>query len=161
MSDATRLSRRALIALGGSGGALALAACATGGSSGGGAGGSGATGGSGDSGGANSGGESSSALAPGSELVKLADVPVGGSVSATVDGEALLVSQPSAGTVMAFSAICTHQQCVVAAAGAEFDCPCHGSKYDAATGDVLQGPALQPLTAIPVEIDGDRVVVSG
>ncbi|GAA2461011.1 ubiquinol-cytochrome c reductase iron-sulfur subunit [Agromyces soli] len=160
MSDSTRLSRRALIALGGSGGALALAACATGGPSGG-TGDSGSTGGSGAAGGGSSGGESGAALAPGSELVKLADVPVGGSVSATVDGEALLVSQPTAGTVMAFSAICTHQQCVVAAAGAEFDCPCHGSKYDAATGDVLQGPALQPLTAIPVEVDGDRVVVSG
>ncbi|MFK4728430.1 Rieske (2Fe-2S) protein [Agromyces mediolanus] len=158
MSDPTRLSRRALIALSGTGGVLALAACATGGPpSGDTGGGTDSPGGSGDGGT----GGSSSALAPGSELAKLADVPVGGSVSATVDGEALLLSQPEAGTVMAFSAICTHQQCVVAAAGAEFDCPCHGSRYDAATGQVLQGPALKPLTAIPVAVDGDRVVVSG
>ncbi|GLU89846.1 Rieske (2Fe-2S) protein [Agromyces sp. NBRC 114283] len=158
MSDATRLSRRALIALGGSGGALVLAACATGGAPSGDAdGGSDSTAGSGGG----SGGDSTPALAPGSELAKLADVPVGGSVSATVDGEAILLSRPTAGAVLAFSAICTHQQCVVAAAGAEFDCPCHGSKFDAATGDVLQGPALKPLTAIPVEVDGDRVVVSG
>jgi len=160
MSDATRLSRRALLALGGTGGALTLAACATGGPpADSGDGGSGGSGGSGEGGSTGSG--SGSALAPGSELAKLAEVPVGGSVSATVDGEALLLSQLTAGTVMAFSAICTHQQCVVAAAGAEFDCPCHGSRYDAATGEVLQGPALRPLTAIPVAVDGDRVVVSG
>ena len=33
--------------------------------------------------------------------------------------------------------------CVVAAAGNEFDCPCHGSMFDAATGDVDQGPGAR------------------
>ena len=96
----------------------------------------------------------------GEDVAALADVPVGGSIDATINGAPALVAQPTAGQVVAFSAICTHQQCVVAAAGNEFDCPCHGSRFDAATGDVLGGPALEPLSAIPVAVSGDRIVAT-
>ncbi|KRE30200.1 ubiquinol-cytochrome c reductase iron-sulfur subunit [Agromyces sp. Soil535] len=104
--------------------------------------------------------EPPSAAPVGEDIVALADVPVGGSIDATINGEPALIAQPTAGQVVAFSAICTHQQCVVAAAGAEFDCPCHGSKYDATTGDVINGPALEPLSAIPVAVSGDRIVAT-
>lgn len=100
------------------------------------------------------------APALGGDVAALADVPVGGSIDATIDGEPALIAQPTAGQVVAFSAICTHQQCVVAAAGDEFHCPCHGSMYDAATGDVIQGPALEPLTPIAVAVSGDRIVAA-
>ena len=100
------------------------------------------------------------APAVGDDIAALADVPVGGSIDATINGEAALISQPTAGQVVAFSAICTHQQCVVAAAGTEFHCPCHGSMYDAATGDVIQGPALEPLSEIAVAVSGDRIVAA-
>ncbi|RZS66097.1 nitrite reductase/ring-hydroxylating ferredoxin subunit [Agromyces ramosus] len=96
----------------------------------------------------------------GEDIAALADVPVGGSIDATINGAPALVAQPTAGQVVAFSAICTHQQCVVVAAGNEFDCPCHGSRYDAATGDVLNGPALEPLSAISVAVSGDRIVAT-
>ena len=96
----------------------------------------------------------------GEDIAALADVPVGGSIDATIKGAPALIAQPTAGQVVAFSAICTHQQCVVAAAGSEFDCPCHGSKFDAATGDVINGPALEPLSAIPVAVAGDRIVAT-
>lgn len=100
------------------------------------------------------------APALGDDIAALADVPVGGSIDATIHGEPALIAQPTAGRVVAYSAVCTHQQCVVAAAGAEFHCPCHGSMFDAATGDVLQGPALEPLSAIPVAVAGDRIVAA-
>ena len=100
------------------------------------------------------------APALGGDVAALADVPVGGSIDATIDGEPALIAQPTAGQVVAFSAICTHQQCVVAAAGDEFHCPCHGSMFDAATGDVIQGPALEPLTPIAVAVSGDRIVAA-
>lgn len=100
------------------------------------------------------------APALGDDIAALADVPVGGSIDATINGEPALIAQPTAGQVVAFSAICTHQQCVVAAAGDEFHCPCHGSMYDAATGDVLQGPALEALPSIPVAVAGDRIVAA-
>ena len=96
----------------------------------------------------------------GEDIAALADVPVGGSIDATINGAPALIAQPTAGQVVAFSAICTHQQCVVAAAGDEFDCPCHGSRFDAATGDVLNGPALEPLSAIPIAVSGDRIVAT-
>ena len=100
------------------------------------------------------------APAVGDDIAALADVPVGGSIDATINGEAALISQPTAGQVVAFSAICTHQQCVVAAAGTEFHCPCHGSIYDAATGEVVTGPAINPLPEIAVAVSGDRIVAA-
>ena len=100
------------------------------------------------------------APALGGDVAALADVPVGGSIDATINGEPALIAQPTAGQVVAFSAICTHQQCVVAAAGDEFHCPCHGSMFDAATGDVIQGPALEALTPIQVAVSGDRIVAA-
>ncbi|MGO4103023.1 ubiquinol-cytochrome c reductase iron-sulfur subunit [Leifsonia sp. YAF41] len=91
------------------------------------------------------------------EVAKLSAIPVGGSISAELDGAPILLAQPVAGTVVAFSAICTHQGCVVLPAKTEFDCPCHGSRYDAATGEVLEGPAPAPLPQLTVTLDGDSV----
>ena len=79
-------------------------------------------------------------------------------VSATLDGKPILISQPAAGTIVAFTAICTHQGCTVAPAGKEFQCPCHGSVYNAATGAVITGPAPAPLAGIPVKVEAGNVV---
>ena len=91
-------------------------------------------------------------------LATVASIPVGNAVSATLDGKPILISQPTAGTIVAFTAICTHQGCTVAPAGKEFQCPCHGSVYNAATGAVINGPAPLPLAAIPVKVEGGNVV---
>ncbi|MCD5346946.1 ubiquinol-cytochrome c reductase iron-sulfur subunit [Agromyces sp. S2-1-8] len=98
--------------------------------------------------------------AAGEAVAATADVPVGGSIDAKLGSDPVLVAQPSEGEFVAYSAICTHQQCVVAAAGAEFHCPCHGSIYDAATGEVLAGPAPEPLSPIAVTVAGDQVVTA-
>lgn len=92
-------------------------------------------------------------------LAKVADVPVGGAVSGTgPDGKPVIVSQPTQGDIVAFSAICTHRGCTVAPAGKILKCPCHGSTYDLATGDNTGGPAPAPLSKIAVKIkDGDVV----
>lgn len=125
------------------------------------AGSSGAATGTGSSGAATGGATSSAAAGSGGvAIAKVADVPVGNAIAATLSGKPVLVSQPSAGTVVAFSAICTHMGCTVAPAGREFHCPCHGSVYDAATGAVKKGPAPAPLPKIPTHVvDGE--VMSG
>lgn len=154
------LSRRALLAAGtatGAAGVLVLAGC-TKGSSGasGGAGGTaapGAGGGAADDGAGGGGGPT--------VLAKVSQVPVGNALPATMDGEPVLISQPTAGTIVTFSAICTHQGCTVAPAGKQFQCPCHGSVYDAATGAVIQGPAVAPLKKVPTQVvDGEVVAGS-
>jgi thiosulfate dehydrogenase [quinone] large subunit len=51
------------------------------------------------------------------------------------------------GGLAAHSAICTHAGCTVQYSGGQLVCPCHGSIFNAATGAVLQGPAVAPLPA--------------
>lgn len=93
-------------------------------------------------------------------LTAVSDVPVGSAVVVTAEsGAAVVVAQPTAGDIVAFSGLCTHQGCAIAlAATTELDCPCHGSKFDALTGAVLQGPATDPLTPFEVTVDGDSVL---
>jgi Rieske Fe-S protein len=55
------------------------------------------------------------------------------------DGDPAIVARPTANTAVAFSAKCTHMGCTVQPAGSELHCPCHGSKYNALTGAVIQG----------------------
>lgn len=94
-------------------------------------------------------------------LVALADVPVGGAVSAeSPEGDPIIIAQPTAGQVVGFSAVCTHAGCTVAPAGAELDCPCHGSVFDAATGQNTAGPAPSPLAAYAVAVSGTDVVTA-
>jgi len=86
-------------------------------------------------------------------LAKVADIPVGSAVAAAgPNGESWILAQPAAGTVVAFSARCTHMGCTVAPAGKTLDCPCHGSSYAAGTGQVLQGPAARPLAKVDVHV---------
>ncbi|ONK12687.1 Rieske (2Fe-2S) protein [Streptomyces sp. MP131-18] len=96
---------------------------------------------------------------PGGALAALADVPVGEATAATTpDGDDALLFRADETTVAAFSAVCTHQGCGVQPAGTELHCPCHNSVFDAATGEVLSGPADEPLPAIRVKIEGQQIV---
>lgn len=150
MSEATDVSRRMMLVAGGTGAGLLLAACAP----------SPETSPGSDvphteapssSGGPSGGGSPT-------EVALVSDIAVGDSISATLDGAPILLAQPVAGTIVGFSAICTHQGCVVLPAKTEFDCPCHGSRFDAATGAVLKGPAQKPLPAVAVTVSGDAIL---
>ena len=92
-------------------------------------------------------------------LAKLADIEVGKSTSATLpDGKPAIVSRPTSETAVAFSAKCTHMGCTVKPAGNELHCPCHGSKFNALTGEVIHGPASSPLAKIDVRVANGSVV---
>lgn len=57
------------------------------------------------------------------------------------------------GELAAYSAVCTHQACVVAYKDGKLACPCHGSVFDPAKGAaVLNGPANRPLPEVEIEV---------
>ncbi|MCE9645490.1 MAG: Rieske 2Fe-2S domain-containing protein [Chloroflexi bacterium] len=53
---------------------------------------------------------------------------------------------------LAMSLICTHLGCTVEQKGRDYECPCHGSKYDE-KGYVTRGPSNTPLKKLRVEIN--------
>ena len=91
--------------------------------------------------------------------VKVSDVPVGG--GAIFADQNFVVTQPIAGQFKAFSATCTHEQCLVSRIqGDKIICPCHGSQYNIADGSVAVGPATRPLPARTATVTGDTITVS-
>ena len=89
-------------------------------------------------------------------LAALSDVPDGGGLVVT-DQKVVITRDGS--TVHAFTAVCTHQGCLVRDVhGGEIHCPCHGSAFDATTGAVVQGPATRPLDAVDVVVRDGEVV---
>jgi Rieske Fe-S protein len=91
--------------------------------------------------------------AAGDALASVASVPEG---SGLVTGGVVLVRNPG-GDVHAFSAVCTHQGCTVGVSGAGIACPCHGSRFDPATGAVTHGPARRPLAPVAVVVRNGEV----
>jgi Rieske Fe-S protein len=107
--------------------------------------------GTGSAGTGSAGGGASSALATTSEI------PVGGGKVLTA--QKIVITQPQAGTFHAFTAICTHQGCIVnTVSGGTINCPCHGSKYSIVNGSVVNGPAPLPLAAVSIKVEGTSIV---
>ena len=92
-------------------------------------------------------------------LASVSEIPVGGGV--IVPEPPIVITQPVAGTFKAFTAICPHQGCLVSeVAKNEIVCPCHGSLFSAEDGAVVQGPAVEGLTAASIAVQGDSIVLA-
>ncbi len=67
-------------------------------------------------------------------------------------GKKIAVHRDADGQLHEKSAVCTHLKCIVEwnAVEKSWDCPCHGSRF-AATGEVLNGPAINGLQDVAPE----------
>ncbi|MFC9908331.1 Rieske 2Fe-2S domain-containing protein [Streptomyces sp. NPDC059862] len=71
----------------------------------------------------------------------------------------VVVSRAEDGSLKAYSTICTHAACPInKLEGTKLVCPCHGSEFDATTGEVLHAPATVPLSELPVRTENGRIV---
>ncbi len=70
----------------------------------------------------------------------------------------------SAGGVLAYSALCTHQSCDVKTWLAKekvLVCFCHASKFDLLDGaKVVDGPASRPLPSFSLKLDGEFLAIA-
>jgi Rieske Fe-S protein len=90
-------------------------------------------------------------------LAQTSDVPVGS--GKILSDKKIVITQPKAGSFDAFSAVCTHQGCIVGdVSGGTINCPCHGSKFSISNGSVVQGPASSPLPPVSIKVQGTSIV---
>lgn len=104
-------------------------------------------------------------------VARLSELGVGTRLSATAertgpDGTrkeaGFLLFRPNKTTVLAYSAICTHQGCAVSTkspSGDDFYCACHGSHFQPSDGMAIAGPALGALERVAAQIKGDEVLI--
>ncbi|MEL4504096.1 Rieske (2Fe-2S) protein [Luteococcus sp. H138] len=91
--------------------------------------------------------------------VKAAEVPVGS--AKIIEDSNFVVSQPTAGEYKAFTRLCPHAGCKVSQVEkAEIVCTCHNSRFSAADGSRLSGPAAAGLGKATAKLEGDTVNVS-
>lgn len=103
--------------------------------------------------------ESSDGGGGGAALAATGDVPVGGGT--IFPDEKVVVTQPSEGDFKAFTAVCTHQGCLVGQVeGEEIQCPCHGSVFSINDGSVVNGPATSPLSEVAISVEGDQITLA-
>ncbi|MBI4827783.1 MAG: Rieske (2Fe-2S) protein [Nitrospinae bacterium] len=90
----------------------------------------------------------------------LAEVPVGEAKFFRFLNKPAVVIRPNEQEAVALSAVCTHLGCIVkwSESKGEFDCPCHGGRFDA-KGAVLGGPPPKPLTAYAARIEDEYLVI--
>lgn len=89
-------------------------------------------------------------------------LPPGESQQLVVGSHQILLFRENEKTVHAFSAVCTHQGCIVGVSedpSENFICPCHASNFDKTTGEAVAGPAQLPLTRHLTEITDGWIFV--
>jgi Rieske Fe-S protein len=88
-------------------------------------------------------------------IAATADVPVGGGL--VLAEQQLVITQPTKGEFKGFSAVCTHQGCLVDDVTDTINCPCHGSAFSIEDGSVVGGPAPSPLPEEQLVVEGGSI----
>ena len=77
------------------------------------------------------------------------------------NGVALVIKDPTnAEKLIAVNPTCPHAGCTVTweSDQQKFLCPCHDSEFSS-SGEVLEGPATEPLASYEVKLEGDSILV--
>jgi nitrite reductase/ring-hydroxylating ferredoxin subunit len=94
-------------------------------------------------------------------VAKVGDIPEGELRAFEVGGEDVTIANVD-GTFYAINDECTHAGCSLAEGdldGTTVTCACHGSEFDVTTGEVLGGPAVDPVDSYEVAVEGDDIRV--
>ena len=91
-------------------------------------------------------------------FAQTSDIEVGGGTIYPKDQ--VVITQPSEGEFKCFTAVCTHQGCIVSSVSdGHINCECHGSAFSIADGSVVTGPATSPLDEEPITVAGDAITL--
>jgi Rieske Fe-S protein len=94
----------------------------------------------------------------GTSAISTSEIPVGS--GKIFSSDKVVITQPASGTFKGFSAVCTHQGCIVdQVSNGTIDCPCHGSQFSIKDGSVVAGPAPSPLPAAPITVTGTSITL--
>ena len=97
-------------------------------------------------------------VATGAVTVAASLVPVGSGY--VIPDSNFVVTQPEAGTFVAFSRVCTHAGCLVSSVDTNIVCNCHNSRFSIQDGSVVSGPATGSLTRATVTTKGEELTIS-
>ena len=97
------------------------------------------------------------------KLASVDDIPDNGVLGVSKSNGQRICLIRSAGRISAVADTCTHQEFEMSLGDVLPDgtiqCAWHGARFDCATGEVRQGPALFPLPVFEVKVEGDDVFV--
>ncbi len=85
---------------------------------------------------------------------------VGGSQIVDSSAGKLIIIRIADNKYAAFSAFCTHKRGLLEYKGNQLACPKHGSKFDTASGRVVEGPAETPIKAYEAKPGDGSVTVA-
>jgi nitrite reductase/ring-hydroxylating ferredoxin subunit len=95
-------------------------------------------------------------------LAPTTDIPEGGGT--IFADQKVVVTQPAAGEFKCFSAVCTHQSCLLAnVSDGTINCSCHGSKFSIEDGSNVVGPSgsaagsTADLDAVEIKVAGGEI----
>ena len=81
----------------------------------------------------------------------------------TVRGREIALARLGDGSWVAFDDACTHEECPLSEGDLDGDrivCYCHSSAFDVRTGEVLQGPAEEPIAVYPARVEDGELQVA-
>ncbi len=97
-----------------------------------------------------------------SALLHQAELPVPGLRRIVVGELVVCLAHTRDGAWFAIDDTCTHEDCSLSQGDLDdhaVECPCHGSRFDLTTGDMLNLPAVLPVRTHRVTVEGGDVLV--